>query len=228
VITKETRTPTIAVVGAGRGLGVAVARRFGAEGFHVALVARSQARLDALAAELREAGIIARGYAADVRDGAVLAEALERAAAELGPVDVLTFSPVPARMSLRPVLETSRDDLVAAFELSVLGPHAAVGAVLPGMRERGTGSLLFVNGGSAVRPNRAVAGASVAFAGEAAYAQMLHTVLAGTGVHVGQLIVPGAITPGHPTHDPDALAGGLWSMHAEPGAFREYADQLEE
>ncbi len=219
--------PTIAVVGAGTGLGAAVARRFGAEGFRVALVARTQARLDALASELGEAGVAARGYAADVRDGAALAAALARAASELGPVDVLSFSPVPARTSLRPVLETSRDDLVAAFELSVLGPHAAVGAVLPGMQERGAGSLLFVNGGSAVRPNHAVAGTSVAFAAETAYAQMLHTTLTGTGVQVRQLIIPGAITPGHPTHDPDVLAGTLWAMHARPGSFREYAEELE-
>ena len=82
----------------------------------------------------------------------------------------------------------------------------AVRHVLPGMRALGRGTVLFVNGGSAARPHPKVAGTSIAFAAEGAYATMLHTALAEENVHVGQLIIPGAITPGHPTHDPDILA----------------------
>ncbi|MDT5033069.1 MAG: hypothetical protein QOC94_3240 [Actinoplanes sp.] len=58
----------IAIIGAGPCLGAAVARRFGAEGFGIALVSRSQDKLDRLAAGLRAEGYTARGYAADVRD----------------------------------------------------------------------------------------------------------------------------------------------------------------
>ena len=82
----------------------------------------------------------------------------------------------------------------------------AVNQVLPGMRTLGRGTVLFVNGGSGARPNAQVAGTSIAFAGEGAYAIMLHDVLASENVHVGQLIIPGAITPGHPTNDPAVLA----------------------
>ena len=59
---------TIAIVGAGRGVGAAVARRFGAEGFAVALLSRNQGRLDALATDLAADGVQAQGFAADVRD----------------------------------------------------------------------------------------------------------------------------------------------------------------
>jgi len=59
---------TIAIVGAGPGLGAAVARRFGTEGFSVAVISRSQDRVDALAADLTRAGVTARGYAADVQE----------------------------------------------------------------------------------------------------------------------------------------------------------------
>jgi short-subunit dehydrogenase len=55
--------PTIAIVGAGTGLGAAVARRFGANGFHIALISRNQAKLDLLAAELGAEGHTTRGYA---------------------------------------------------------------------------------------------------------------------------------------------------------------------
>ncbi|MFE7418238.1 SDR family NAD(P)-dependent oxidoreductase [Rhodococcus sp. NPDC057529] len=218
---------TIAIIGAGRGLGAAVARKFGAHGFDVALISRTQANVDALAAELQQAGVNTRGYAADVRDTDALTAVLDRAVSDLGPIDVLDYSPIPQREFLRPVLATTRDDLIAAVEFSVLGPVAAVGHVLPGMRERGRGTVLFVNGGSAARPNARVAGTSVAFAGESAYAQMLHTELADAGVHVAQLIIPGAIRTGHPTHDPDVLADKLWAIHTERGDFRVYAEDLD-
>ena len=55
---------TIAIIGAGPGLGAAVARRFGAEGFAVALVSRSQEHADGLAAQLVSDGVQARGFAA--------------------------------------------------------------------------------------------------------------------------------------------------------------------
>lgn len=218
--------PTLAVIGAGPGLGAAVARKFGAAGFHIALLSRTQANVDALAAELGQAGITARGYTADVRDAAALTTALDRAAAELGPIEVLQYSPIPQREFLRPVLETTAADLRAALEFSVLGPLTAVAQVLGGMREAGQGTVLFVNGSSAIRPNATYAGTSIAFAGESAYAQMLHDALTGSGVHVGQLIIPGAIRPGHPTHDPDVLAEKLWTMHTTRGDFRTYAEPL--
>lgn len=218
---------TFAIVGAGSGLGAAAARRFGREGFAVALLARRQEHVDELAAQLTAEGITARGYAADVRDAASLTAALDRVAAALGPVEVLQYSPVPQKEFLRPVLETTPDELAGALEFSVHGPVAAVTQLLPGMRALGRGTVLFVNGGSAARPNPRVAGTSIAFAGESAYAQMLHQVLAAEGVHVGQLIIPGAITPGHPRNDPSVLADTLWAMHTERGAFRRFADDLD-
>ncbi|WP_016882367.1 MULTISPECIES: SDR family NAD(P)-dependent oxidoreductase [unclassified Rhodococcus (in: high G+C Gram-positive bacteria)] len=128
---------TIAIIGAGRGLGAATARRFGREGFTVALISRTQDNVDRLAAELAELaehGVQTRGYAADVQDRPTLAGALERAASELGPIEVLQYSPVPRKDFLRPVLETTAADLVAAAEFSILGPVTAVQQVLPGMR----------------------------------------------------------------------------------------------
>lgn len=217
---------TIAIVGAGKGLGLAVARRFGAEGHHIALLARDQQRLDQLAGDLTDAGYTARGYSADVRDPRALAAALDQAAKDLGTIEVLEYSPLPHKQFLRPLLETTRDDLVAAVEFSILGPVTAVRQVLPGMRALGRGSVLFVNGGSGARPNPNVAGTSIAFAGEGAYAQMLRDTLADGGIRVAQLIIPSAIQPGHPTHDPDVLADRLWQMHAHPGEFRVFAEPM--
>lgn len=218
---------TIAIIGAGPGVGRAVARRFGREGFAVALISRSQDKVDALAAELAGDGVTARGYAADVLDADALAAALAAAAADLGPVSVLQYSPLPARHYLRPVTETPAADILEAVRFSVLGPVAAVNAVLPGMRQAGTGTLVFVNGGTSVRPRADYAGTSIGFAGESAYGQMLHDALEPEGIRVAQLVIPGAIPADESERGPDAVAERIWGLHATPGEFREFLSPLD-
>ena len=217
---------TLAIIGAGPGLGLAAARRFGAEGFNVALISRTQEHVDSLAAELSDAGITARGYAADVGDAESLNAALARASAELGDVEILQYSPVPSREYLRPVLEMTLEEFRSALEFSALGAAAAVNAVLPRMRALGRGTALFVNGSSAVRPNHNYAGTSAAFAAESAYAQMLHDALAPEGIHVAQLIIPLGIGGGDPAHEPAALAETLWRIYSEGKDFRTFVSPL--
>ncbi len=213
---------TLAIIGAGQGLGAAVARRFGKEGFAVGLISRHQGRLDALAAQLQNDGVTARGFTADVRDPASIASALEQVTETLGPIEVLQYSPLPQKDFMRPVLETTPADLRGPVEFSIYGPVAAVHQVVPGMRFLGEnrGTILFVNGGSAVKPGRNVTGTSVAFAGQAAYAQLLHEVLGEEGIYVGQLIIGGQIIAGDDEKDPDVLADLLYDMHATRTDFR--------
>lgn len=218
--------PTLAIIGAGPGLGAAVARRFGREGFGVALISRSRRRLDALAAELSQEGVQARGFTADVRDPQALTAALDAASATLGPVEVLQYSPVPHKDFMKPVQDTRPKDLEGPLAFSLFGPMTAVEQVLPGMRGIGRGTVLFVNGGSAVRPHPERAGTSIAFAAESAYAHMLHDALAADNIHIAQLIVPGAITPGDEHTDPDRLAETLWTLHDRRGDFRHYASPI--
>jgi NADP-dependent 3-hydroxy acid dehydrogenase YdfG len=217
---------TLAIVGAGAGLGAAVARRFGAEGFSVGLISRNQGRLDALADDLAKSGVHARGFTADVRDPASIAAALEQVTETLGPIEVLQYSPLPQKDFMRPVLETTPADMVGPVEFSIYGPIAAVHQVVPGMRFLGEnkGTILFVNGGSAVTPGRAVTGTSVAFAGQAAYAQLLNEVLGEEGIQVSQLIIGGSISEDHPEKNPTALAEKLWELHTGRDRFRIQVD----
>ncbi|MGJ0120538.1 SDR family NAD(P)-dependent oxidoreductase [Williamsia sp. MIQD14] len=213
---------TLAIIGAGAGLGAAVARRFGAEGFSVGLISRNRSRVDALADSLAEDGVSARGFTADVRDPASIAPALEQVTETLGPIEVLQYSPLPQKDFMRPVLETTPADMVGPVEFSIYGSIAAVHQVLPGMRFLGenAGTILFVNGGSAVKPGRAVTGTSIAFAGQAAYAQLLHEELKPEGIHVSQLIIGGAISADDPRKSPETLAGHLWDLHTGRDRFR--------
>ncbi len=220
--------PVIAIIGAGPGLGAAVARKFGREGFSIALISRNQSKLDTMAAELTAAGFTASGYAADVRVPAELEAVLERAAAELGPITVLQYSPLPSRDYLKPVLEMTPELALEALQFSALGLIHAARAVLPAMREAGSGSIIMINGGTSVKARAGFAGTSVAFPAESAYGEMLHDALESEGIRVSQLVIPGGIPQLQLANGIDGVADRIWDLHAVSGPFRTMLIPLED
>jgi len=213
--------PTLAIVGAGPGLGAAVARRFGREGFSVALISRDQAKLDGLAAELESEGIAARGFAADVLEPEHLTAALQSAASELGAISVLQYSPLPFRTFLKPVDQTPPELAQQALDFSLFGLMHSVNAVLPAMREAGAGSIVLINGGTSVKARADFAGTSIAFPAESAYGEMLHDALADEGIRVSQLVIPGGIPKLNLPNGIDDVAERIWLLHDAEGPFRE-------
>jgi len=207
------------IVGAGPNLGLAVAQRFGREGLPVGLISRNQEKLDGLVEQLEADGMRAAAAAADIRDAGALTRAIESLASQLGPVEVLEYSPLPAGEFMKPILETTVDDVRGPLEFSVLGAVAAVRAVVGPMREAGRGTILFTTGGAAINPYPARAGVGISFAGEVAYARMLHDELAGDGVHVAHTAVGGRIAPSG-DHEPADVAEVLWRHHTERDGFQ--------
>jgi len=176
--------------------------------------------MDALATQLAADGVQAQGFAADERKPAELARTMEAVTQALGPIEV--SSPGSQKDFTRPVMETTLADLIGPIEFSIYGPVAAVHQVVPGMRFLGEnrGTILFVNGGTALVPRAHLTGTSIAFAGETAYVQLLHEVLGQEGIQVSQLIIGGAIVAGDKEKDPEALAQILWDLHDKRDCFR--------
>jgi short-subunit dehydrogenase len=210
---------SIIIVGAGPNLGAAIARRFGREGMTVGLVARNREKLETLVTDLGETGITADFAASDIRDATSLSAAIASLADRLGEVEVLEYSPVPAAEFMKPILGTTVDEMRATLEFSVLGAVAATTAVTESMIERGSGTILFTTGGAAITPNPLRAGVGVSFAGEVAYARMLHDELRDHGIHVGHTAIGGSIAPGG-DHEPDAVADVLWHHHVQRSHFQ--------
>ncbi|MDJ0314882.1 SDR family NAD(P)-dependent oxidoreductase [Arthrobacter sp. H35-D1] len=220
--------PVIAIIGAGPGLGAAVARRFGREGFSIALISRNQSKLDVMAEELTAGGLTARGYAADVLVPSELEGALARAAAELGSITTLQYSPLPSREYLKPVLEMSPELAMEALRFSALGLVHAVRTVLPAMRQAGSGSVILINGGTSVKARADFAGTSLAFPAESAYGEMLHDALEVDSIRVAQLVIPGGIPKLQLPNGIDDVADRIWSLHAVAGPFRTMLIPLED
>jgi short-subunit dehydrogenase len=193
---------TIAIYGAGPALGMAVARRFGREGFRVALVARSRERLDGMARDLGAGGVEAAGFQADIADQAAALRAADQIEARFGPIDVLEHSPTlgrpPGRLFTSP-LEVDVATIAPLLDLYVLTPIGLAGRVLPGMRDRGQGGLLFAMGAAAKYPIPQLAAAGIALSALRSYIHTLNSALTETGVYAGTLLI-GATIENSQTH----------------------------
>jgi NAD(P)-dependent dehydrogenase (short-subunit alcohol dehydrogenase family) len=209
---------TIAIVGAGPGLGASIARRFGREGFDIALISRSQAKLDALAEQLRSDGLRATGFAADVTDRPGLAQALGEVERRLGAIEVLEYSPAPtpdaAELAPVGVLDVTVESVAPQMEYYLYGGITAVRQVLPGMVERGHGTILVTTGASSgplVHPPFGnIAAASGALRN---YVLNLHAALEPTGVYAAHVPIAAWIGKGGPKSQPDAIAETYWELH---------------
>lgn len=186
-------TETIAVVGAGPGLGTSMARRFGREGYHVGLIARSRERLDAMVVELADEGIEASAHPADVLDRPSLRSALEALDAATGSVDVLAYLPTPKGAELKLPHQVDVESAMHQLDYTVLGPIEATQTVLPGMMARGRGALLYTGGYSSRHPVTTHANAGIALAAQRNYAYVLNRELAGMGIYAGTITVAGLI-----------------------------------
>jgi NADP-dependent 3-hydroxy acid dehydrogenase YdfG len=212
--------PSIAIVGAGPGMGLAIARTFAAHGYNVALIARDSAKLEGLVDTLRAEGVTAAAFTADVRDHPALARALEEAAKQFGRIDVLEYSPVGTAETtvMTGPSKTSPSDLQDQIDFQLYGAIAATQAVLPAMRQAGSGTLLYTTGAGSLDPVPVVANVNAAAAALRNWVVNLHKELADTGVqaaHVAIDVSLGAVAtvPGFPTATPDEVAPVYWELH---------------
>lgn len=182
---------TVAIFGAGPALGLALAKRWGRECHRVALVARRQASLDALSAELGE--FEHAGFVADVTDRAQVAAAVAAIEERFEHIDTALYSPGGLDQSRVDVLDVDPDELLGQLDLQLLTPIALVRALVPGMRRRGDGALLFASGVSAVTPIRQLGNIGLTLAATRNYVHNLNATLADDGVYTGVVHIGGLI-----------------------------------
>lgn len=178
----------VAVTGASAGLGAEVARLFGTQGASVGLLARSEERLRAVAAQIRTGPTAVAP--ADVVDEEATRAALESIEGALGPIDVLVNN---AGIGLyRPFLDTSAEDLQRLWAVNVAGAAHAMRAVLPAMLERHRGvvvNVASVAGRIGVPQESAYSASKFALVG---LSESVAAELGGTGVSI-RLVDPGPV-----------------------------------
>jgi NADP-dependent 3-hydroxy acid dehydrogenase YdfG len=207
--------PVIAIVGAGPGMGLSIAKVFGAQGFTVALIARDAAKLDGLVAELAGSGVTAAAFTADVTDRPSLALALQQARRQFGRIDVLEYSPATREVEMAGPLEATPENTQGQIEYYLYGAMTAAQQVLPAMREAGAGTLLFTTGGGSVTPHPAMGNINAAAAALRNWVLNLHQVLDGTGVYAAHVAISTWIGSGAPEAEPGAIAAIYWDLYTK-------------
>jgi len=209
--------PTIAIVGAGPGLGLSIAKLFGRHGFAVALISRSQGKLDGLVEQLAGAGVEAAGFAADLTDRPALVGALAAVKRRFGGIDVLEYSPAPtgpaAATALVGPLEVSVDNVAPQVDFYVYGAITAVQQVLPDMIARGDGTVLVTTGASSTMPVPMMGNVGIAGSALRNWVLNLNQVLADKGVYVAHVPLAVWIGSGGPETQPDTIAEIYWTLY---------------
>ncbi|MEO0936620.1 MAG: SDR family NAD(P)-dependent oxidoreductase [Pseudomonadota bacterium] len=202
--------PNMILVGAGPGLGEAIAARFIAGGFRVGLIARSA---DALAQMQDRLGAQAFSHAADAGVPDSLEAALSDLTTRLGPCDVLIYNAAVLKPGLP--LDVAPETLAAELSVNVLGAHQAARHVAPAMIEKGHGAILFTGGGLAHEPFPEWAALAAGKAALRSLSLSLYKQLAPHGVHVSVIAVCGIVAPGGP-FAPKTIAEEYWRLATAP------------
>jgi short-subunit dehydrogenase len=219
------QAPLALITGVGPGSGSAMARRFAAGGYRLAMIARDAGRLAALSAELPASG----AYPCDVADEGQLLETLETITREMGPAQVAVHNAVGG--TIGGFLEIKPQSLERNFRINTLALLHLARHVAPAMVAAGQGAIIATGNTSALRgkPNFA------AFAPTKAAARILLESIARElgpkGVHVGYLLIDAVIdlewtrklrptAPDEAFIRPEAIAEEAWRLvHQDRSAW---------
>jgi NAD(P)-dependent dehydrogenase (short-subunit alcohol dehydrogenase family) len=175
------------VAGIGPGNGAAFARRFGAEGYAVALLARSSTFSVKVASTLPEA----RVYECDVTDAASVARTFDAVRRELGEVEVLVYNAGSGVWGS--VEEATAADFEASWRVNTLGGFLAAKQVIPAMKRAGRGSIVFVGATASRKAGPRSAAFSSAKGAQRSLAESMARALWPAGIHVALIVVDGVV-----------------------------------
>ncbi len=179
--------PVCVVVGVGPGNGAAIARQFAANGYAVALLARSTQFTDSLARELDGAA----PYACDVTSERAVVATFDRIAAELGPVQTLVYN---AGSGVWGDIESiTAADFESTWRVNALGTLLTAQQVVPAMKRSGNGNIIVIGATASRRGGVRSAAFAPAKAAQRSLAESMARSLWPAGIHVALVIIDGVV-----------------------------------
>ncbi len=197
------------VAGVGPGNGTALSRKFAAEGYSVAMLARSEERLHSLEKEISGA----TGYAVDIGDRRQVREVIARITRELGPVNVLVHN--AAAGAFNSFMDAEPATLELTFRTNVMSLLHLGQAVVPDMLKAGRGDIVVIGNTSAWRGSANFAAFAPTKAAQRILAQSMARSLGPQEIHVAYVVV-------------DAVIDVPWTRKLNPKQPDEFFCQPEE
>ena len=223
------RARICAIVGAGEGLGTALAAKFAGEGYDLALLSRSEksCRSAHNAALTARASTRIQVRQADATDPVTIEQGLAAVSREMGAVEILIYNVRGSFESYEP-LDMTYDAMEQVFRQEVVGAFAAAKAVLPAMRKQNGGTIFFSSATAAFRGSAKHPLYAIGKFGLRALSQSLAKAYSADGVHIVHvrldcdLDVPIMRTLYGETYNPaklanpDDVAASYWLTHQQP------------
>jgi short-subunit dehydrogenase len=205
------------LVGAGPGLGVAVARRFAVGGYRVTLLARSTDRLGDLAHSLADTGAEIDTIEADASDPEDLRARMTELYRGDGAPGVVIYNAVMGAPDQ--LISATVAHLQRAYAVDVIGAIVIAQVAAPAMKAAGFGTIVVTGGGFADHPIPALATVSLGKAALRSAATMLGADLGQDGIRVATLTIAGQIAAGTP-FDPARIAERYWEVVQTDGPWQ--------
>jgi short-subunit dehydrogenase len=205
------------LVGAGPGLGMAVARRFAGGGYRVTLVARSTDGLRDLAGSLDDTGSQIDTITADAGDPEGLRARMAALYDRQGAPGLIIYNAVMGAPDT--LLDSSVEHLQTAYTVDVIGAIVVTQVAAPAMRAAGSGTIIVTGGGFADHPISALATVSLGKAALRSAATMLGADLGPDGIRVATLTILGQIVAGT-AFDPENIAKRYWEVVHSDGPWQ--------
>lgn len=227
----ELPMPLLLVVGFGPGNSRAIARRFGSEGWTIALVGRTESRLNDGVAQLAADGITAHAFAGDASSPDSIRATVTRVQGQLGPITSVAFAAYQP-VQVGDVLTDQPETVGQVFSIGVTGLLTVVQAALEDLQAAENASVLVVNGALGIHDSKidryatSFGGDGVALecAAKSKLVGLLAERMRDQGVFVGEVVINGSIK-GSPYASPTAIdpadvAAQLWDMAQERSEVR--------
>ena len=202
---------SIMIIGAGPGIGQAVARKFGREGWQIVLTGRSADRLADLTTELTAEGITAHAVSADATDPTALRAAIAKAETLTGGLTAVHFNAGVVRN--QDLFSMTDAEIASDLAIDVTAGFNTIRAATESFGSRG-GSILVTGGGLGVHPS---ADWAVLGAGKAALRNMVQGLaepLANQGIRIRIATVATLVSPG--SDEANGAADVFWTLATDP------------
>ena len=203
---------TIVIVGAGKGMGNHIAKKFAENDFRVVLMARSEKKLNDYKIEFEAEGFEVYTQSADASSTDSLQKAFDWVKEKFGVVDVLVYNAAILEPGFPSVL--SQEEFMKHYQVDVASALFCANHVLSKQLEQKEGTILFTGGGFALYPMAEYTCVSVDKAALRALAFALNQELKDKGVFTGIVTIMGNIAPG--THyDPAMISEKYWELYTK-------------
>ena len=229
-MTMKNETPGVAlIIGAGDATGGAIARRFAAGGYTACVTRREADKLVPLVDSIVASGGKAQGFGSDARKEEEVVALVEQIERDIGPIDVLVFN-IGANVPCSILEETARK-YFKIWEMACFGGFLNGREVARRMVTRGRGTILFTGATAGLRGSANFAAFAGAKHALRALAQSMARELGPRGIHVGHVVVDGAIDTEFirstfPERyalkeqdgilNPEHIAENYWNLHTQP------------